>query len=443
MSHSRFGSLFTALLVFAVALGACAPATATVAPQPTTAPATAVPDTAVPSEPVTLHIMHNYGANDSHAKILQTVFDEFQKAYPNIKIETEVFADTDIPVKVETAFTAGQEPDLVFNNYQPSKKTWLDQGVAVDVTPYITQWGFDGKIDPIALESAKDAKGRIVGFPFEGFTWPVWYNTKILEAAGVEVPKTVDDLIAAAPKIRAAGYEPFVTGGSDWSGYAAFTTITQLTMTDEQMRDIYGNGKFQSDPAAQQGVELFTKLRDAGVFAKNTEGLDADAMTAMFFSEKAAMMQAGSWSFGGLPAEVADHVALGGFPILASDSPHPNPIMYAGFGKAVWITRNGAKKLDAVQKFIQFLFSDEQLLKFVQELGMPSPLSSTQADPSKLAPFIVQSVNFMKNTTVVDITDNYVPGDKFDDLYRASSSAFIPGTTPAEIEKTFDAIYGK
>ena len=28
-------------------------------------------------------------------------------------------------------------------------------------------------------------------------------------------------------------------------------------------------------------MELFTKLRDAGVFAKNTEGLDADAMTAM------------------------------------------------------------------------------------------------------------------------------------------------------------------
>jgi multiple sugar transport system substrate-binding protein len=155
------------------------------------------------------------------------------------------------------------------------------------------------------------------------------------------------------------------------------------------------------------------------------------------------MMQAGSWSFGGLPPAVADHVALGGFPILASNSPHPNPVMYAGFGKAVWITRNGAKKLNAVEKFIKFLYSDAQLLKFIQGVGMPSPLTSTQADPNKLSPFIVQSVNFVKDTTVVDITDNYVPGDKFDDLYRASSSAFIPGTSAADIEKTFDAIYAK
>ena len=55
----------------------------------------------------------------------------------------------------------------------------------------------------------------------------------------------------------------------------------------------------------------------------------------------------------------------------------------------------------------------------------------------------MQSATFAPNATVVDITDNYVPGDKFDDLYRASSAAFIPGTSAAEIEKTFAAIYAK
>ena len=467
MSHSRFGSLFAAFMVVALILGACAPAAATpvqptTAPQPTSAPATQAPATAVPATsapqptavpptqapttaptaaPVTLHIMHNWTKDDPKGPILQGIFDDFQKANPDIKLEVEIFSDLDIPVKVETAFTAGQEPDVVFNNYAGSKKTWLDQGVAIPVNDLIKQWGFDGKFAKVALDSATDTQGRIVGFPIEGFTWPVWYNTKILKAAGVDIPKTVDDLIAAVPKIRAAGYEPFVTGGTDWSGYAVFTTITQLPMSDEQMRTIYGKGGFQTDPVAKQGIELFTKLRNAGVFAKNTEGLQADAMTQLFFTEKAAMMQAGSWSFGALPPAMADHVALGGFPVLASNSPHDKPVIYAGFGKAVWITRNGAKKLDAVQKFIQFLFADEQILKFVEQVGMPSPLTTTHADPSKLSAFIVQSVDYVKDVSVIDITDNYVPQDKFDDLYRASSSAFIPGTSPAEIEKILDAIY--
>ena len=164
---------------------------------------------------------------------------------------------------------------------------------------------------------ATDAQGRVVGFPFEGFTWPMWYNTKILKAAGVDIPKTVDDLIAAAPKIRAAGYEPLAAGGADSSGYAIFTIITQLPMTDDQMHTIYGKGTFLTDPLAQQGIELFTKVRDAGVFAKSSAGLDEPAANQLFFSEKAAMIFEGSWSYASLPAST---IAVSGSP-SPPDSP--------------------------------------------------------------------------------------------------------------------------
>ena len=164
-------------------------------------------------------------------------------------------------------------------------------------------------------------------------------------------------------------------------------------------------------------------------------------MTEMFFTEKAAMMQAGSWSYGALPPAMADHVALGGFPVLDGSTVHTKPVIYAGFGKAVWITRNGAKKLDAVERFIKFLFSEKSLLKFIEGVGMPSPLTTVNADPTKLSAFIVQSVDYVKGVEVIDITDNYVPQDKFNDLYRASSTAFIPDTPPSEIEKALDAIY--
>ena len=405
---------------------------------PTEAEAPAEPPAA---EPVTLKIMHNYAPDDTHNPVLVKVFQDFMAANPDIKIVDEIYSDLDIPLKVETAFLAGEEPDIVFNNWAGSRDTWVDQGVSIPVDDLVKEWGFEGKFLPEAIQSGTDPKGRLVAFPLEGFTWPVWYNTDILDKAGVGVPKTVDEVIDAAKKIRDAGYEPFVVGGIDWSGYAVFTTIVQLKLSDEEMREVFGKGGFAENPKAMEGIRLFIQLRDAGVFATNSEGLQADAMNAMFFAEKAAMMQGGSWSFASLPESMQDHVALGGFPILSSDSPHEKPAIYAGFGKGVWITRNGAKKMDAVRKFIQYLFSSEVIKEFVVKTAMASPLADIQIAPGELSPFMQSTIDYVKDATIIDITDNYVPQKSFDALYKASALAFIPGTTAEEIAAEFDKIY--
>lgn len=458
---SRFShSILSILILLSVVLSGCAqaqptpeaatqaPPAATTAPQPTQAPptsTTAPAPTEVPPTPtaelVTLNIMHNYAPDDSHHAAIEQTFADFQKANPDIVIKEEIFSDTDIPIKVETAFVAGQEPDILFNNSPLSNQTWIDKGVTIPLDQYLTEWGFEGKFVPEAIKSKYDPKGRLTAFPFEGFTWPVWYNTDILQKAGVGIPKTTDELIEAAKKIRAAGYEPFTVGGIDWSGYAVFTTIVQLKMSDAEMAEVFGKGGFAKNQNALEGIKLFTQLRDAGVFATHSEGLQADAMNAMFFSEKAAMMQAGSWSYAELPATMQDHVALGGFPILASDSPHEKPVIYAGFGKGVWVTRNGAKKLDAVRRFIQYLYTPEVIGNFVVQTYMASPLLEAKVDPSKITPFMQKSIDYVKDATIIDITDNYVPPKAFDALYKASADAFIPGATPEEIAAEFDKVF--
>ena len=77
--------------------------------------------------------MHNYAPDDPHGPVLQQVFKDFMAANPDIKIADEVYSDLDIPLKVETAYMAGQEPDIVFNNWAGSKDTWIDQGVSIPV----------------------------------------------------------------------------------------------------------------------------------------------------------------------------------------------------------------------------------------------------------------------------------------------------------------------
>jgi multiple sugar transport system substrate-binding protein len=403
-------------------------------------PAVGAPPVAHAQEKVVLKVMNNWGnQTDAKGPPMTSIFQDFMNANPDITIEEEVFADTEIPTKVETGFLAGEEPDLVFQNYGLGVLAWLDDGVAIPVTDYIVQWGLKDKFKDEAIRQFTDSQGRIGSFPLEGFTWPMWYNTKILKAAGVDaVPNTIDELIDAAKKVRAAGYQPLVVGGADWTGQALFDVIKQSAMTDQEAGEAYQKDGFATNEKFVKAIELFVQLRDAGVFADSTEGLEFATMNEMFFSGKAAMMHGGSWSFSECPEALRPDVVVSGFP-LPSASPHMKPIVSAGYiGKGIWITRNGAKKIDAVEKFIKFFYQPEMIARFVEQAGMTSPLKETPVDESKLNALFVQSLKWGDSVEYIQVMDLYIPDKAWEDLWKLTKKAYLPGITAKEIVADFD-----
>ena len=293
--------------------------------------------------------MHNWGPDDAKGAPLQSIFADFMKANPDITIKDQVYVDADIPLKVETASAAKQEPDLVFVQRVGSPLTWTDSGIALPVNDLIKQWGLDGKFSDVALSNFTLADGKIQAFPLEGYTWPIWYNTKILKAIGAEIPTTTDELIDVAKKARAAGYDPVIASGADGMGQYLFTLIVQSMMTDEDAAKAFGEGDW-TVPSAIKGVELFTKLRDAGVFVDGVEGIDFAAGNTKFFEGKTLMSHFGAWSFGDAPKELLTRPSARRFP-LPAESPHKLPIIYSAFtAKGIWVTPNGAAKLDAVEE---------------------------------------------------------------------------------------------
>ena len=210
-------------------------------------------------EQVTLKILHNWGPEDSKGPALQAIFDEFMAANPNITIETEVLPDTDIPTRVETAFLGGEEPDLVFQNYLAETLDWVDEGVTVPVTGYMTDWGLRDSFLDAAISQYTRADGEIAAFPLEGFNWPIWYNTEIFKAAGVEIPTTMDELITAAQAIRAAGYQPFVVGGGDWTGYRFSQLVLVSGLPEDEAADLLQHGGFADSDNALAAMQVICR----------------------------------------------------------------------------------------------------------------------------------------------------------------------------------------
>lgn len=371
---------------------------------------------------------------------MQAILKDFMAANPDITIKDEVYVDVDIPVKVETAFSAKQEPDIVFTNLLGSPKTWTEAGIALPVNDWIKEWGLDGKFKEAALSEYTLPDGKIQAFPMEGYTWPIWYNKSVFEKAGVPIPTTTDELIAAAKAIRAAGDQPVIASGKDGMGLYLFTLILQSQLTDAEAKQCLGDGNW-SLPACVKAVELFVALRDAGVFVDGVEGLDYATAGPNFYAGNVAVSHFGAWDFGNAPKELFPSIQLGGFPLPAG-SPHKLPVIYSSFGaKGVWITPNGAAKLDAVKKFIQFLYMPKNIALFVEQAGMTPPLKDVPVDASKLNPLFVQSL-----TMPVEVA--MTPDDFFPPKVQAeigsgalSSTFFTAGTTADKIISDLNDLY--
>jgi multiple sugar transport system substrate-binding protein len=385
-----------------------------------------------------LNIWHNWGPDDAKGPAMKSILADFMTANPDITIKDSVYVDADIPLKVETATTANQEPDIVFVQRVGDPLTWTDSGVTVPVNDYIKQWGLDGKFKDVALSNYTLADGKIQAFPMEGFVWPIWYNTKVFAAAGVPIPTTTDELIADAKKIRAAGDQPVILS-ADGMGQYLFQLIIQSATTDKEAEQCMGKGDW-TVPDCIKGVQLFVQLRDAGVFVDKVQGIDYPTANTDFGTGKIAMSHFGAWEFGAPEvASVVPDVQLGGFPLPAG-SPHALPVYYSAFNaKGIWITPNGVKKIDAVKKFVQYIYQPTIIARFEEQAGMTSPLLVDAIDPSKVTPLFTQDLS--KVAEVAETPDLYLPPAVGTDFGRVFTEALAPGTTAEKILADLTAAY--
>ena len=153
----------------------------------------------------------------------------------------------------------------------------------------------------------------------------------LLKKAGVtEVPKTLDALLGASQKLRAAGVQPIVVGGNDWTAQNMFAYTVQQYMKHDEAAKLFHEGGFCKSPNAIKGMDLLGQLRDSGAFIDNVQGYTADQMSTAYYTSKAAIMPSGSWAYTAKEAEgVANATELGGFPVVPGGA-YDKPTAFRG-----------------------------------------------------------------------------------------------------------------
>jgi len=175
---------------------------------------------------------------------------------------------------------------------------YAEEGLLGDLTPVATKEGWD-KVVPAPLQKFDKYKGHWVAAPvnIHRTNW-IWANKKIFDELKITPPKTFDELLAAAAKIRKAGYIPLAHGGQAWQD----ATIFDSAVLSAGGPAFYRKALIELDPAALSGptmakaFEQMQKLR--GLVDDNFPGRDWNLATAMVINGKAAMQIMGDWAKG-------------------------------------------------------------------------------------------------------------------------------------------------
>ncbi|MFC8939439.1 extracellular solute-binding protein [Streptomyces griseoincarnatus] len=240
--------------------------------------------------------------------------DAFNKAHPDTQIEDTTYQNDAYKTKIKTAIGAGQAPTVIWGWGGGTLRAYAEAGQVEDLTPW-----FDENPDvkkglfPSSFGAAT-VDGRIYAMPCETVQ-PIilYYNKRVFDRVKVDPPETWDDIMALVPKFNAKGVAPFALGGqSRWTNMMWLEFLFDRIGGPEVFQAaIEGEKNAWSHPDAIKALTALQDLVKADGFVKGFSSITADsnADQALLYTDRAAMMLHGAWSYGIQQADGGDFVS--------------------------------------------------------------------------------------------------------------------------------------
>jgi N,N'-diacetylchitobiose transport system substrate-binding protein len=306
--------------------------------------------------------------------------------------------------KFTEAIAGGTTPDVaeVGTTWTPE---FADAGALVDLTKQVDSAGLDKDLVS-GLVEAGTYDGKLYGMPWYGGIRSVVYRTDVFKKAGVTPPKTWDQFIKVADKIKAAepkmitfpvpgdseyGVDPWIWGaGGDIATQNSDGTWTSTI----------------DSPAAQEGIQFYTDLATKhGYSSPAATTWDEADLSDAFTRGDAAMMIAGSWTPPALVAANPDLKGkIGAFPIPGRTS-GMSPSFLGGSHLSIF---NTAKNPDLAWAFVRMMSTGKFAAEWGQQTGFfPGTKSlldklQSQDDPT-VSPFAEQAADASKSVPVTPL----------------------------------------
>ena len=149
--------------------------------------------------PLSGHVTLWGGANLTSAA--QIVLEGFSKEHPDVSLSYEKFPFKEYPTKMRLQLSTGADTPDVMIVHDFLVDAFIKAGWLADLSSVVSPDAFlVGALDNVT------ADGKIYGIPGQSNPTGLWYRSDIFKQLGVEAPASFDDYLAAAQKLKDAGY---------------------------------------------------------------------------------------------------------------------------------------------------------------------------------------------------------------------------------------------
>ncbi|MCD7035545.1 extracellular solute-binding protein [Metabacillus sp. GX 13764] len=343
---------------------------------------------------ITLELFSNKAEN---VGTFQELIKKFEKENPDIDIELNAPPEADTVLK--TRLVKNDMPDMLAIGGNASYRELANAGIFYDFTGNKLL----DKIKPSYLNMinllSNEKKGTF-GLPYATNANVAIYSKDKFKKLGAAPPKTWDEFIAILEKAKSANEVPiYFTLKDAWTGMIPWNSLAANLQGDQfSEKKNSGNASFQSNysETADKMLELLRYGQE------NKYGYAYNDGNKAFANGTGVIYFQGNWAIPEI-LKLNPKMNLGVFALPAANDPAKNKLVS---GVDVLFTLNkDIKHPKEAQKFLEFMYQEEQAKTYINEQKAFSALDSVQ----QTDPALEGVQNDLKNEKIAGYPDHYYP----------------------------------
>jgi raffinose/stachyose/melibiose transport system substrate-binding protein len=305
----------------------------------------------------------------------------FEERNPGFKVQMDVrSANQDEYYAVLKTKMSGTNDSIDILAIHPGP--WLQEFSQMGLLVDLTNAPVTSMYVPDMVEPSKTDDGKVYGLPQCFNAYLIFYNQGIFSQYGLVPPKTWADMQTIAKTLRDNGHETIASGFAeswvfDLQGCPLFSSYNPDN--PRILIDIQDGRVKWTAPNVRAVFEDLQKMNREGFFINGANGTSYEPSLALFAQGRAAMLNTGSWSIGGLLEEDAS-LELGFFVLPNS---RDEQVMSTDLGQLLAIN-TGSPRQEQAMKFLEFLSSPEAAQIYADGTAQFSAVKGVQSSSPEL-----------------------------------------------------------
>ena len=375
---------------------------------------------------------------------LQKYAGEFTEL-TGIQVESEQIPEQQQRQKVVIELSSGKPSfDVIHLSYHVQKRQFEKAGWLADLSPYMKDPNLtasdivEGDFSAAGLQYARNDRGQMLSLPWSVDYFILYYNKEMFQKKGIQVPKTLDDMVSAAEKLTdpKEGTFGFVGRGLRNANMTLWTNF--FLNYGGEFLDAKGN-ILTDGPEAIEATKLYQRLLTK-VAPPGVAGFNWMESMAAFTQGRAAMWIDGVGWAPPLENPAASRiVGKVGYTVVPAG---PKGQYSATYGDGIGVAQASPNK-EAAYLLCQWLVSKTQGARLLQAGGGVPFRNSVLGDsetrsgvklPQEWLQSAIDSAKISKLGLPV-----IIPVAEFRDIVGAAVTATLSGADPAtELKKAHE-----